>query len=148
MNTLLLSHDAQGPWQGFTSKEGIFSDIIPRKFDQLCSIWIALKTVIMQTLWLERNDVVINNEKWSPNKVLHRIWLGLVDYEHLEWKRRQTRIFKTPRSARHIEQIFANKWCRQEIITTSGEVSLEGILSFSPRWILLGPRRDFVFEFN
>lgn len=148
MNSLLISRDAQGPWSSFNWKQGNFSDRIPQKFDQLCSIWMALRTVILWTLWLERNDVAFNDEKWPANKVLHRIWLGLIDYGRVEWKKSQQKLGKSDVATRRIERIFAAKWCRHNIIASPGETIQDGRSSFSPNWILSSPRAGFVFVFS
>jgi hypothetical protein len=60
MNTLISSRNARGPWRMLTWKQGIFSDKIPRKFDKFSFLWMAIRTVILWSLWTERNDVVFN----------------------------------------------------------------------------------------
>ena len=37
-------------------------------------------------MWLERNDVVFNDVKWSREKMIHKVWLRLIDYGCMEWK--------------------------------------------------------------
>jgi hypothetical protein len=45
---------------------------------------MAIRSVVLRVLWTERNDVAFNNEVWNPNKLLHKIWIGLIDYGRVE----------------------------------------------------------------
>lgn len=33
----------------------------------------------------EKNDVVFNDVKWHPSKLIQNIWLGILDYDRVEW---------------------------------------------------------------
>jgi hypothetical protein len=89
LNTLVAENNGRGPWRLFFWKQGIFSNRIPRKFDEVQRVWMAMCGIIVWTLWTERNDVIFNDIKWSRPKLLQRIWLGLIDFGRLEWESAQ-----------------------------------------------------------
>jgi len=87
------------------------------------------KWVILWTLWIERNDAAFNNIYWHPNKLLQRVWLGIVDYSRVEWdqvirRRRSDRIDET--LATH----FVQCWCRNKVFAEM----IDGV----PRWVFAG----------
>jgi hypothetical protein len=41
----------------------------------------------MWLLWLERLDASYNNTQWYFEKMQNLIWLGLVDYGRLAWRK-------------------------------------------------------------
>lgn len=137
-NTLVMSRDAQGPWQPLTWKQGIFSDRIPRKFDGISSLWAVLRTIILWTLWIEQNDAAFNDILWRPAKQLQRIWLGLVDYGRMEWVKCCSLIRKQRDKADEIRNRFRKRWCRNGVLAE--------MINDNPRWRLTGPRAGFVFE--
>lgn len=73
MNTLIRGREVQGPWRPLTWKQGIFSDTIPHKFDELKCIWMEIRSVVIWALWIERNDKVFNASVWTPEKMEHTI---------------------------------------------------------------------------
>jgi hypothetical protein len=138
MNTLITSRAAKGPWRMLTWKQGIFSEKIPRKFDKINGLWMAIRTVILWSLWMERNDAAFNNVKWTHIKLIQRIWLGLVDYGRVEWSRVQARGVKRPDKCPQMVKNFTNRWCRNGVIATMTDGNL--------RWLLSGPMEGFVFQ--
>jgi hypothetical protein len=62
-----------------SSQRGSLSDSIKLgKSRWLCMVrWFGF-------LWLERNDVVFNDVKWSREKMIQKVWLGLIDYGRTE----------------------------------------------------------------
>jgi hypothetical protein len=138
MNTLITSRAAKGPWRMLTWKQGIFSEKIPRKFDKINGLWMAIRTVILWSLWMERNDAAFNNVKWTHIKLIQRIWLGLVDYGRVEWSRVQARGVKRPDKCPQMVRNFTNRWCRKGVIATMTDGNL--------RWLLSGPMEGFVFQ--
>ena len=85
MNILVAGKDAQGPWQPLSWKQGIFSNRIPRKFDQLKRIWLELHLVALWSIWLERNNCAFNNQSWPPSRLMQLIWTNILDYGRVEW---------------------------------------------------------------
>lgn len=66
----------------------------------------------------------------------------------LNGKGHKLELKKQPGAARRMEQTFAGKWCRHDIIASRGGTDRDVTRSLSPRWILLGPWSGFVFEFS
>jgi len=137
LNTLISGEDAKGPWKPFNWKQGIFSTRIPKKFDKYSRVWVGLRTVILWALWTERNDAAFNNIYWHPNKLLQRVWLGIVDYGRVEWdqvvrRRRSDGIDET------LATRFVQCWCCNKVFAEM----IDGV----PRWVFAGPRNGFVFE--
>ena len=58
MNVLISRKNARGPWRMLIRKQRIFSDRIPRKFNHFKRIWAEIRTVILWSLWIERNEKV------------------------------------------------------------------------------------------
>jgi hypothetical protein len=40
----------------------------------------------MWAIWIERNDLVFNNNIWHEAKFQNVMWELLIDYEKLEWQ--------------------------------------------------------------
>jgi hypothetical protein len=40
---------------------------------------------------LEYNDVVFNIVRWPRGKMLQKVWLCLIDYDHLSWESAKSR---------------------------------------------------------
>jgi hypothetical protein len=115
MNTLITSRDAKDPWKLLTWKQGIFSERIPQKFDGVCGMWSTIRTVVLWSLWIEWNDVMFNNVAWSPNKLLHKIWIGLIDYGQVEWLKFQGQAKKCPMNRCTLVKSFARRWGRNGV---------------------------------
>lgn len=93
-------------------------------------------SVILWSLWLERNDRSFNDVSWPTSKLLHKIWLGLVDYGRAEWAA-VSRVSPFPRAKRtRAVTNFVKCWCRQELFA-----SLDGD---QPQWKLVVPVGTFV----
>jgi hypothetical protein len=145
MNVLITSRDAKGPWRPLTWKQGIFSDRIPRKFDKVCSAWMVIRTVVLWTLWTERNDVVFNNSRWPADKLLHRIWIGIIDYGRVDWARLQSQSRKQPGKLPSLSLKFGNRWCTNGVFAVMEHPADRDQLPVV-RWILSGPLQGFVFQ--
>ncbi|KAG0574234.1 hypothetical protein KC19_VG246300 [Ceratodon purpureus] len=138
MNQLVKGKDVRGPWQPLSWKQGIFSYRIPRKFDAFKQIWLELRSVVLWTLWIERNDIVFNNQRWPPAKLLQQVKTGIIDYGRVEWDN-LTRIKpgdSEPRSASLGP--FIDRRCRFDIFDSMG--------LGKPWWMLSAPLEGFVFQ--
>jgi hypothetical protein len=57
---------------------------------------MAIRTVVLWALWLEKNDAAFNNIHRRPNKLMHRIWLEVFEYDRIEWDKIQTQGKRMP----------------------------------------------------
>jgi hypothetical protein len=138
MNTLISGRDARGPWQMLTWKHGIFSDGIPRKFNQVKRIWMELRTTVLWTLWIERNDKVFNDCSWTNEKRTGKIWSGMLDYGRMEWSRVKAMKASHPTKAiAETAQFMARRGRNNVFAVITNEV---------PQWQPKGPVTGFVFE--
>jgi hypothetical protein len=124
LNLLVADGNSQGPWRPLTWKQGIFSECIPRRFDRVKKVWMAICGIVLWQLWLERNDVVFNNLRWSKEKMVQRIWLGLADYGRKEWAKNSNEDGK-----------FEALWCRNHILAV--------MVQNRPKWRPVGPIDGF-----
>lgn len=89
-------------------------------------------------LWIERNDDVFDNVRWRPDKLLQRIWLGMIDYGQVDWEK----VCRTHSLSRPKGEIahswFTHRWAHHELFAA--------MVDGSPRWALSGPRAGFVFQ--
>jgi hypothetical protein len=44
---------------------------------------MAIRGIVIWLLWMERNDAVFNDLRWTKDKLFHKIWLRLIDYGRL-----------------------------------------------------------------
>jgi hypothetical protein len=72
------------PWLLFNWKQGIFCERIPKRFDKVQKVWMAIWNTMVWMLWMERNDAIFNDITWSHGKLRQKIWLGLIDYGRLD----------------------------------------------------------------
>jgi hypothetical protein len=86
---------------------------------------MAMRGIIVWTLWMERNDAIFNDIKRSRPKLLQRIWLGLIDYGRLKWESAQLKN----------DGKFEVVWCRNELFAE--------MVMRRPRWKLMGPDNGF-----
>jgi hypothetical protein len=88
-----------------------------------------------------------NNLKWPPNKLLHRIWLGLLDYGRMDWARIQVH------GRRQLEKLgslilkFERRWCTNGVFTVMVRL-VDGNQPPMVWWILSGPMQGFVFQMH
>jgi hypothetical protein len=118
-----------------TMKHGIFGHRIPRRFKPVSRLWLLLRGVIMWLLWLERLDASYNNIHWNQEKLQNLVWMGLVDYGRLAWRKVLDKCKTHPSKSKATKDKFKIQWC-------SGGVFAEW-LEERPRWRLVGPRSDF-----
>jgi hypothetical protein len=85
---------------------------------------MAICGIVLWQLWLERNDVVFNNLRWSKEKMVQRIWLGLADYGRKEWAKNSNEDGK-----------FEALWCRNHILAV--------MVQNRPKWRPVGPIDGF-----
>lgn len=112
----------------FNWKQGLFNDKLPRRFRSVYKIWDLLRGVIVWTLWIARNDMVFNGNKWNQQKILHTIWLGLVDYSRLAWNSLKVQPI----------EVFCESWGRSNVLAT--------VVNGRPKWILTGPVATFLLS--
>lgn len=132
MNALVEGRDAQGPWQMLTWRQGIFSNRIPRKFNHV------KRTVVLWTLWIERNDMIFNNQAWSPAKQLQHIWSAMVDYGRVEWDCIRIKKQRSPAATQQLIARFITRRCSQDFFAT--------MVAGQPQWVPTGPMDGFVFQ--
>lgn len=89
LNKIAADDGERGPWRPLNWKQGIFSARIPRRFDKVRKIWMAVRSTVVWLLWLERNDAVFNDIQWLRAKMIQKVWLGLINYWRAEWEREQ-----------------------------------------------------------
>jgi hypothetical protein len=106
LNKVAADNDEQGPWCPLTWKHGIFSDRMPRRFDKVRKIWMAIRGIVIWLLWLERNDAVFNDVHLSREKVIQKVWLGIIDYGRKDWEG----------SKMAANRKFESIWCRNKVL--------------------------------
>jgi hypothetical protein len=99
---------------------------------------MAVHMVVLWILWTEKNDVVFNNVKWTPIKLLQRIWLGMLDYGRVDWSRLQMQCKKNLDKLPTLLKNFEKRWCRNNIFARMHNNEV--------KWILSGPMAGFVFQ--
>ncbi len=82
-------------------KQCVFAAKSPRQVQRVENIWCLLKGITLWTLWIERNDLVFNNERWNVVKIHKVIWDALLDYGRVAWNRCMKLILKTPRTKKN-----------------------------------------------
>jgi hypothetical protein len=60
----------------------------------------------MWAIWIKRNNMVFNNNKWHEAKLQNVIWEGLIDYRKLEWQHVLQQIQKNPNNENKILEAF------------------------------------------
>lgn len=140
MNALLIGRDAQGPWRLLTWRQGIFSGGIPRKFNALKWLWLEVRTVVLWVLWIQRNDMVFNNQAWTDERLLQYIWSGLLDYGCVEWAKVCNKHPRTLLAQRKLVALrkLVGRRCRKDFFTV--------MVAGQPRWVATGPSAGFVFQ--
>lgn len=137
MNTLVHGKEARGPWRSLTWKQGIFSSQIPRKFNHVKRIWLEIRTVVLWSLWLERNDRAFNNITWSMERMRHAIWTGMIDYGRVEWDGIRLKKKLSLDARAELRACFRRKRGLFEIFAT--------FVDDLPLWQPVGPMAGFVF---
>jgi hypothetical protein len=94
-----------------------------------------MRGTTMWILWLERLDVAYNKIMWHPEKLRSFIWLGLVDYGRMAWKKTIDKCKKNPAKTKSNKDKFHIQWC-------TGGVFAHWIED-RPHWKLIGPRQSF-----
>lgn len=115
-----------------------FSDYIPRKFNPVKRVWMELRTVVMWTLWIERNDKVFNNCAWTNEKLFQTVWTDIIDYGRVEWDRVRIKKKTHPDLAARELGKFVARRCRASVFAT--------MVEDNPQWQLKGPDAGFIFE--
>jgi hypothetical protein len=86
---------------------------------------MAIRGTVVWLLWMECNDVIFNNIKWSSIKLLQKVWLGLIDYGRLAWEAAKD----------NDKGKFINVWYKNGIFAE--------MVMKRPRWKLNGPNNGF-----
>jgi hypothetical protein len=87
----------------------------------------------MWFLWLERLDASFNRVVWHEEKLEHCIWLGLIDYGRMAWKKTLDKCKHNPAKTNSSKAKFRIQWC-------TGGVFAEWIED-RPYWKPAGPRQ-------
>jgi hypothetical protein len=125
LKVLVAKNNERGPWWPVNWKQGIFSDKIPRRFDSIQKIWMAIRGTVVWTLWMERNDAIFNDIKWSPSMLKQKKWFGIVDYGRLDWEVAKLKA----------DNKFQEVWCKNKILA----VMERG----KPKWKLSGHKNGY-----
>jgi hypothetical protein len=57
------------PWKPRDGQHGIFEKKIPKALNTLSSIWLLLRRITTWAIWVERNDLTFNNNRWDSTKL-------------------------------------------------------------------------------
>lgn len=79
LNTLITSTEKVGPWCPLTWRQVIFSIPIPLEFNPVKRVWLEIRMVVIWSLWIQRNDKAFNDQVWTTERLLHHIWLEMLD---------------------------------------------------------------------
>jgi hypothetical protein len=79
-------------------------------------IWVYLRSVILWTLWLARNNTVFNQNLWNWANLEGSIWVGFTDYGRATWHRLQTRKFKLEAARAEARDKFFVVWMPKEYL--------------------------------
>jgi hypothetical protein len=60
----------------------------------------------MWLLWLERLDALYNRTVWTQEKMQNLIWLGIVDYGKVAWRKILAKCKTNPTKANSIKSKF------------------------------------------
>jgi len=77
-------------------KQCVFVAKSPRQVQHVENIWSLLKGITLWTFYIERNDLVFNNERWNVFKIHKVIWDALLDYGKATWNKCMKLIKKNP----------------------------------------------------
>ena len=126
---------ADGPgrhrrWAPLNWKQSIFSYRVPRRFRDVGRFWTLLRTTILWTIWLQRNDLVFSGIQWHLAKVKQRIWQCMIDYGRVAWSVTVKKMEKDSQLKHILLQDFKALWCKHEVFAT--------LVDSKPRWVLLG----------
>jgi hypothetical protein len=86
---------------------------------------MALHGTVVWLLWLEHNNAVFNDIKWTRAKMIQKEWLGLIDYGHMDWERNRDKD----------DGKFENRWYRNGFLAK--------IVERKPRWKLTAASNGF-----
>lgn len=87
INSMKAHPNQNGPWKAFHWHHGIFGKKVPPSFSKYSEIWLLLRGITLWTIWIERNDLNLNNTTWDASRVEQTIWNGLLDYARIAWRK-------------------------------------------------------------
>ena len=124
---------ADGPrsrrhWAPVNWKQSIFSYRVPRRFRDVGRFWSLLRSTILWTLWIQRNDMAINGIQWHLAKVKQRIWRCMLDYGRVAWSITQKKMENDAARKHIVMHEFQSLWCRHGIFAS--------LVVNKPRWVL------------
>lgn len=82
-----VDNPSEAPWTRPRMKSAIFAARMPRKLYKIRRIWLLLRGIVLWSIWLARNDMVFNRQKWPSQQLCSVIWQGLTDYGRVAWGR-------------------------------------------------------------
>jgi hypothetical protein len=91
----------------------------------LVACQLAIRGTVVWTLWMERNDAIFNDIKWSPSMLKQKKWFGIVDYGRLDWEVAKLKA----------DNKFQEVWCKNKILA----VMERG----KPKWKLSGHKNGY-----
>lgn len=75
----------KGPWKVLNWHHGIFGRKIPSSLSKVSRIWLFLCGITLLAIWIERNDLTFNNNKWDEKKMEGDILQSLWNYVGIAW---------------------------------------------------------------
>lgn len=89
------------------------------------------------TFWLERNDCVFNDIRWSQQKVNQKIWLEIIDSRRIVWDLVKKYLAKNLHQAKFLDSRFCRRWCNKGVISTFDDTISK------VTWLLTRPITDY-----
>jgi hypothetical protein len=86
---------------------------------------MAVRGTVIWLLWLERNDAVFNNVHWSKEKLIQKVWLGIINYGRKDWEGAKT----------EDNGKFESVWCRYKVLAE--------MIAWKPHWKLVAASIGF-----
>jgi hypothetical protein len=114
-----------------TMKHAIFGHRIPWRFKPVSRLWLLMRGIIMWLLWIERLDASFNMMFWHHEKMKSCIWIGIVDYGRMAWRKVLAKCKSNPAKINAVKDKFRMQWCRGKLFAEWMEDH--------PRWIIAGP---------
>jgi hypothetical protein len=99
----------------FEAKYAIFSFRLPRRFQDVSRIWQSLRSVVLWSVWIARNDIVFNHVAWSQQRMRGIIWSSLFEYGRLAWLKVQNA--KSKEAQTQALDRFDSTWTQNEFLS-------------------------------
>jgi hypothetical protein len=87
--TQLMCHlksppDSNCTWDALSFEQCLFNKRLPNRLKTFSGLWSL--GITLQYIWIDHNDLVFNNNMLHRAKIERVIWVGLLDYDTLEWQ--------------------------------------------------------------